>query len=239
LTAATRITDVKLALGRRLAYVGLFLTPGILAAVVAVRDWPIFLVAILWTATAAGYPVVRRKLPWPTGVWPTGDQVMFGALLIAATVLTMAGHAAARPVALDLWGNPEVVRVESVDRFDGRRKKKPVSTFCYTVARPGGQLMPGEICRESDEFQVGSSITVLVDPAGLVAPETPDRASGTRLTRPRGFALGLIIFIVLLGGITGGDAWRRPKPPEPAARRGRIASLGPTPRRRRESSRRR
>jgi hypothetical protein len=148
------------------------------------------------------------------------------ALPLAVAVFGVAGFFAARLVALDLWGEPESVRVDSVERDHRVRGDEQVSESCYRLTRPDGTPVIGRICRDNDEFATRATITVLADPAGLVAPETPDRVAGLRLTLPRGLALGAFAVIVVTG-LTSGGTTRRPASP---ARRARTTARPPTPR---------
>ncbi|WP_146169322.1 hypothetical protein [Actinoplanes italicus] len=215
-------------LGRRLAYTALFLTPGIFAAVASVRAWSVWLVALLVAVALLIYSLVRPSQARPAAGRSRWSAVVAVALPLAVAVFGVAGFFAARLVALDLWGEPETVRVDSVERAHRVRGDEQVSESCYRLTHPDGTPVTGRICRDTDEFATGATITVLADPAGWVAPETPDRVSGLRLALPRGLALGAFAVIVVAGLTTGGTT-RRSAPP---ARRGRTPTGPAAPRRR-------
>ncbi|MEU4626781.1 hypothetical protein AB0G04_43215 [Actinoplanes sp. NPDC023801] len=222
-------------LGRRLAYIGLLLTPGILAAVAAVRAWSGWLVVLLVAVALLVYSLLRPARTRPAGTRPLRTVLATGAVPIAVVVFGVASFFSARLVALDLWGEPQTVRVDGVERSDRARGDKQNSEFCYRLSRPGGEPVLGRICRTADEYAVGSRIEVLAEPTGLVAPETPDRVAGLRLALPRGLALGAFAVIVVAGAATGGNA-RRPASP---TRRARTTARPPAPRRRPAGPRRR
>jgi hypothetical protein len=227
-------------LGRRPAYIGLLLMPGILAAIASVRAWSGWLVVLLLAVALLVYSLLRPSRPRPAGARPLGSVLLAGVVPLAVVVFAVASFFAARLVVLDLWGAPGTVRVDSVERSDRTRGDERISEFCYRLSRPDGTSVTGRICRDTDEFRTGAPITVLIEPTGLVAPETPERASGLRLSLSRGLALAAFAVIVAGGFVTGGfvtgGATRRPTLP---ARRGRTATRPSAPRRRTGTSRRR
>jgi hypothetical protein len=218
-------------LGRRLAHIGLFLTPGIFAAVASVRAWSVWLVVLLVAVALLVYSLVKPSRPRPAGARSRGGALMTAVVPLAVVVFGVASFFSARLVALDLWGVPETVRVDSVERSHRARGDERVSDYCYHLSR-AGQPVTGKICRDTEEFAAGAPITVLIEPSGLVAPETPDRVAGLRLALPRGLALGAFVVIVVAGFLTGGTARRRPARPAPHAKRARTTARPPASRRR-------
>ena len=95
---------------------------------------------------------------------------------------------------------------QSVERFTRNEKVVGSIPTGGSTARPQAQRprrirVPGAA---SFQFQVGARVEVLAEPSGLVAPETPDHASGLRLSLPRGLALGALVVLVVavvIGGL--------------------------------------
>jgi hypothetical protein len=96
-------------------------------------------------------------------------------------------------------------------------------SYRYRLVDAGGQRVPGYLREEWERFTVGSHVEVVVDPGGLVRPETTDEVGDAKaiwIINGTGFAA--TVFMALWSA--------RTRPPEGAHRRGsggRQARPGP------------
>ncbi|MFR9795400.1 hypothetical protein ACL02U_05735 [Streptomyces sp. MS06] len=88
---------------------------------------------------------------------------------------------------------------ERLDPAQGRRARQAH----YTLLRRDGSRVPGpEMAPPSDLYHVGQVLTVIADPEGELAPETPGQADAT------GEVLGCGAFALAALGAVGWIAWR-------------------------------
>ncbi|WP_328474011.1 hypothetical protein OHA21_14030 [Actinoplanes sp. NBC_00393] len=229
-------------LGIRLGLVGCCLLPGAVAAAVDVRGWlpqwwpASVLLAVglhAWVRARAragrkGQDDTGYEKPWWTG-WL--DIAMF----VAMFALAVSMYSTARLIALDVWDSPTQVRVLVEDmNVSERRGGGFDEQFCYQLARLDGSKVPVELCRDVRAFSLDERITVLLEPTGLVGPETPQQVAG--LGGWRYLAPGLAVFLVaggwLLGPHLGRDETARTRAPT-ITRRVSIRSPRPPARGRR------
>ncbi|MGW4154522.1 hypothetical protein ACWEDF_15365 [Micromonospora chersina] len=127
-----------------------------------------------------------------------------------------------RLAVLALRGEPVVATVVDHDVTHYSTRSGGFDVHCYSLQRSDGAPLFGDICRHWDEeLAVGETLNVLVDPSGLIAPETPDEVADARIWQ----ALGLVSLVATLalcwvsGGLPSRVGSRRlpprrlPRPP--------------------------
>ncbi|MEU9829728.1 hypothetical protein [Micromonospora chersina] len=204
----------------RLSLIACFTAPGAVAAFTSLFAWSGWL-AIISSVIAL---VVASQLVLTQTVWQ-GASLPVKAVAMAAFVASLfwviAMMFAPRLTVLHLRGQPVVatVVVHDASRYYGRGGRQ--EEHCYRLQRPDGGPIFGDICRDSEEFAVGETLTVLVDPSGLIAPETPSEVAAARFWQIPGL-VSLVATLVLCwvtGGLTprvaNGHLVRRrlPRPP--------------------------
>ncbi|MFD0742041.1 hypothetical protein ACFQ1L_09280 [Phytohabitans flavus] len=142
--------------------------PGLIAAVGDLAGWP------SWVAIAGlvAAELTVCLLVWTPSVW-TAASLAVKTLAVAAGIasffwmITMTQ--APRLTVLALRGEPVIAEVVEHDVIDYGRHEE----HCYRLQRANAVAIPGRICRSRDELTKGRTVTVLVDPGGLIAAETP------------------------------------------------------------------
>jgi hypothetical protein len=192
------------ALSHRVVLLGCFGVPGIIAAVadlLGLGSW-VWVGGLVLGIVAASLFVLNE-------VW---DRASFGVKAIAATLgvasafWTIGMAFAPRLTLLAIRGETTQVQVvgRSVTHVPGTRGG--YDEYCYRLVRADGGVLPGRICRESDEFVVGETLEVLADRDGWFAPET----TGSEADASAWWyvALGGLIPTLAVGWILGGLAHR-------------------------------
>ncbi|MFE9695146.1 hypothetical protein [Micromonospora sp. NPDC005806] len=203
----------------RLSLIACFTAPGGIAALASLFAWSGWL-AVISSVIAL---VVASQLVLTQTVW-RGASLTVKAVAMAAFVASVfwviAMMFAPRLTVLDLRGQPVVATVVDHDASHVGRGEE----HCYRVQRTDGSPIFGDICRDSDEFAVGETMTVLVDPSGLIAPETPSEVADARFWQITGL-VSLVATLVLCwvtGGltpcVTDGHLVRRRLPRSPRSR---------------------
>ncbi|MGW9196698.1 hypothetical protein [Micromonospora chersina] len=144
-------------------------------------------------AAAVVAAVGASAVAWMDRVWSEESLVVKAcamAAVVAFFLWTFAMTEAPRLTVLALWGDPVVARVVDDDVIHQYRS----DMHCYSLQRGDGTPLFGSICRQEDDFAVGERLTVLVDPSGLIAPETPDEVADARIFQ----ILGLVSFVATL-----------------------------------------
>ncbi|MBB4752691.1 hypothetical protein [Actinoplanes lobatus] len=177
---------------RRVRLLACMITPALVAAVADIRGWRLWLLVLTLAVTLL---VVGLLIPART--WKREDRydkVPIAGMVFAALVLFAAMNWGARLIVLGVFGHTGTAHVSSVSiSLDTEnRGGRILRENCYRLTRLDGSPLPGTICRRdrypgNDEFGVGDDITVLLDPAGLVAPEVPGRVRWAWI--PGGLAL--------------------------------------------------
>ncbi|PWU44972.1 hypothetical protein DLJ46_23295 [Micromonospora globispora] len=177
--------------------------PGLIAALaslIALPDW-VPLAAVVVAA------LVVSQLVWTRGMWRAASfavKTLTVATFLASTFWMMAMTQAPRTTVLALRGKPVVATIVKHDITHYPGRSGGYDEHCYRLERTDSTPVFGRICRDSDEFTVGDRITLLVDPSGLIAPETPDEVAYARSWQ----IMGLVSLVATLalcwisGGLT-------------------------------------
>ncbi|MFG3580889.1 hypothetical protein [Micromonospora chersina] len=204
----------------RLSLIACFTAPGAVAALTSLFAWSGWL-AIISSVIAM---VVASQLVVTQTVWQRASlavKAVAMAAFVASLFWVIAMMFAPRLTVLHLRGQPVVATVVDHDagRYYGRGGRQ--EEHCYRLQRTDGSPIFGDICRDSDEFAVGEKLTVLVDPSGLIAPETLSEVAAARFWQIPGL-VSLVATLALCwvtGGLTphvaNGHLGRRrlPRPP--------------------------
>ncbi|MGR6318806.1 hypothetical protein Q2K19_31970 [Micromonospora soli] len=143
--------------------------------------------------------VVASVLVW-NSVWSEASLAVKAVAMAAFVasffwVLTM--MEAPRLTVLALHGEPVVATVVDHDVAHYSTRSGGFDVHCYSLRLSDGTPLFGDICRHwDDEFAVGETLTVLVDPSGLIAPETPDEVADARIWQILGL-VGLVATLAL------------------------------------------
>ncbi|MET8833469.1 hypothetical protein ABZV78_06075 [Micromonospora sp. NPDC004540] len=190
----------------RLWLIACFTAPGGVAALADLFAWSEWL-PVLATVAAV---LVASRLVLSEEVWTTASLVVKAVVMaafVASLLWMIAMMFAPRLTVLDLRGEPVVATV--VDHDAGRYLNRGSSDdqHCYRLQRTDGSPLFGELCRGWEEFAVGETMTVLVDPGDVIAPETPEKVAEARFWQV-GLAglVGLLATVALCwlaGGLTG------------------------------------
>lgn len=205
--------------GRRLSLVACFTVPGVIAALADLFAWPddLPIVALVIAVVVAGV------LVWPNRVWREASLAVKAVALaafIASFFWAIAMFQAPRLTVLALHGEPVVATVVDHDVTHHSTRSGGYDVHCYSLQRTDGTPLFGDICRDwDDEFAVGERLTVLADPSGLIAPETPDEVADARFWQI--FGLVSLVMTLALCWVSGGLAVgsghlvprRLPRPP--------------------------
>ncbi|WP_139131902.1 hypothetical protein [Micromonospora chersina] len=204
----------------RLSLIACFTAPGAVAALTSLFAWSGWL-AIISSVVAL---VIASQLVLTQTMWQRASlavKAVAMAAFVASLFWVIAMMFAPRLTVLDLRGQPVVATVvdHDVNRYHGRGGKQ--EEHCYRLQRTDASPVFGKICRDWDEFAVGETLTVLVDPSGLIASETPGEVAAARFWQIPGL-VSLVATLVLCwvtGGLTprvaNGHLVRRrlPRPP--------------------------
>lgn len=162
------------------------------------EDVPI--VAMVIAVVAASVLVLDRR------VWSEASLAV-RAVVIAAFLASffwmVAMYTAPRLTVLALRGEQVTATVVDHDVTHHRTRSGGYDVHCYRLQRGDGTRLYGKICRDwGDEFTVDETLTVVTDPSGVIAPETPDEVAGTRVWQ----IFGLVSLVATLGlcWVTGG-----------------------------------
>ncbi|MCW3820397.1 hypothetical protein ONA91_38800 [Micromonospora sp. DR5-3] len=185
----------------RLSLIACFTVPGGVAALTSLFAWSGWL-AVISSVIAL---VVASQLVLTETVWKSASLTVKAvaiAAFVASVFWVIAMMFAPRLAVLDLRGQPVVATVVDHDasRYYGRGGKG--EQHCYRLQRTDGSPIFGDICRDRDEFAVGETMTVLVDPSGLIAPETPSEVADARFWQIPG--LVSLVAALVLCWVTGG-----------------------------------
>ncbi|MFU8855053.1 hypothetical protein ACNAW0_29420 [Micromonospora sp. SL1-18] len=172
--------------------------------------------------------VVAGVLVW-NSVWREASLAVKAVALatfLASFFWAIAMFQAPRLTVLALHGEPVVATVVDHDVTHYSTRSGGFDVHCYSLQRGDGTPLFGDICRDwDDEFAVGERLTVLADPSGLIAPETPDEVADARFWQI--FGLVSLVATLALCWVSGGlhHAWvaaasrRDPVPRPPRSRR--------------------
>ncbi|MFU8875780.1 hypothetical protein, partial [Micromonospora sp. SL4-19] len=199
----------------RLSLIACFTVPGGVAVLASLFAWSQWLAVFsLVIAMVVASQLVLTQTVW-RGASLTVKAVAMAAF-VASVLWVLAMVVAPRLTVLDLRGQPVVATV--VDHDVSRSGKQ--TEHCYRLQRTDGNPIFGDICRDWDEFAVGETMTVLVDPSGLIAPETPGEVADARFWQIAG--LVSLVATLVLCWVTGGLTPRvadahlvRRRPPRP------------------------
>ncbi|MFU8855178.1 hypothetical protein ACNAW0_30090 [Micromonospora sp. SL1-18] len=186
----------------RLSLIACFTAPGLISALADLFSWPEWVPLAAWVIAL----LVASQLVLTQSVWseaPLATKAAALAAAVASLFWMLAMMDAPRLTVLALRGEPEVARVvdHDVAHYPGRGGGHDV--HCYSLQRTDGTPIRGNICRDrDDEFTVGGTTAVLVDPNGLIAPETPDEVAQARALQV--FGLVSLVATLVLCWVTGG-----------------------------------
>lgn len=204
----------------RLTLIACYTAPGGVAALTDLFAWSEWL-PVLSSVIAV---IVASQLVLTGGAWQAASLVL-KAVAVAAFVASLFWMItmmfAPRLTVLAVRGEPVVATVvhHEASRFLDRGSSD--DEHCYRLQRTDGSPIFGDICRGLDEFAVGDTVTVLVDPSGLIAPETPDEVADARFWQIPALVslLAMLALCWLTGGLTpraGSDQVVRRRLPRPA-----------------------
>lgn len=164
-----------------------------IAALADLFAWPedLPLVALVIAVVVAGV------LVW-NSVWREASLAVKAvalAALVASFFWVITMMEAPRLTVLALRGEPVVATVVDHDVTHHSTRSGGYDVHCYSLRRSDGTPLFGDICQHWDEeLAVGETLTVLVDPSGLIAPETPDEVADARSLQ----ILGLVSLVATL-----------------------------------------
>lgn len=187
----------------RLSLIACLTAPGVIAALadlIGLSDW----VPLIALGIAA---VVASKLVWTQSMWSAASfaiKTLAVATLMASLFWLIAMMQAPRVTVLAVRGEPVVARIVGHDVIHYPSRSGGNDDHCYTLQRTDSTPIFGGICRDSDRLSVGDTIIVLVDPSGLIAPETPDEVADARFWQI--LALVSLVATVVLCWVSGGLA---------------------------------
>jgi hypothetical protein len=211
-----------------------FVAPGVITAIGDVSAWPQWLTLLGWPVAM----IVASHLVWTR--WNAASVEFKGfalALCLASLFWTIAMLLAFRSTLLAVVGVSVDASVVDQDITRVPSRSGGYDLYCYSLQRIDGSSISGRICRYWAEFGVGDTMQVLVDPTGLVAPETPEGVAGVRPWQ----ILGLVSLVatLALGWINGGFAPSTRRSEENQRRvRNQVKASSPGPSRSRPRRRR-
>lgn len=190
--------------------------PGTVASLASLLAWPewVPVVAVVIAVVAASQLVLPRSV-WRAASLPV--KAIATVAFVAAIFWMIAMMFAPRLTILALRGEPVVARVVHHDatHYPGRGGGHDV--HCYNLQRIDGRPIFGNVCRDwPDEFTVGETVTVLVDPSNLIAPETPDEVATAGFWQI--FGLASFVATFALCWVAGGLTARPPSSRQPRGR---------------------
>ncbi|PWU44965.1 hypothetical protein DLJ46_23250 [Micromonospora globispora] len=170
--------------------------------------------------------VVAGVLVWPNRVWREASLAVKAVALAAfltSFFWAIAMFQAPRLTVLALHGEPVVATVVDHNVTHHTTRSGGYDVHCYRLQRTDGTPLFGDICRDwDDEFAVGERLTVLADPSGLIAPETPDEVADARFWQISGL-VSLVITLALCW-VSGGLVSHPGPVPLSGRPRGRLRS---------------
>ncbi|MGY0007647.1 hypothetical protein [Micromonospora sp. I033] len=185
----------------RLSLIACFTAPGGVAAVTDLFAWSEWLPVISSVIAL----LVASQLVLTVGVWEAASLVVKAAAMaafVASLFLMIAMMFAPRLTVLAVRGEPVAATVVDHDASRFLDRGSSDDEHCYRLQRTDGSPIFGEICRSLEDFAVGDRMTVLVDPSGLIAPETPDEVADARFWQIP--ALVSLLATLALCWLTGG-----------------------------------
>ncbi len=182
----------RVALGAELCLI--LIAPGVVAALGDLFAWPRWI-------PMAGFVAAFVLSFWLLGSNMSKDprlrvtSVMVVAVL-AACFWMIAMMYAPRLTILQVRGETMAASVVDHEVNHVSTRSGGYDRHCYRMQRDDATPIFGSICRDYEEFTVGETITILVDPGGHIAPETPDEIDDAGNWQIMGLvSLGLIIVL--------------------------------------------
>ncbi|SCL14960.1 hypothetical protein GA0070624_0574 [Micromonospora rhizosphaerae] len=186
----------------RLSLIACFTAAGAVAALADLFAWEesLPIVAFVIAVVVAGALVLDQRV-WSAASLRVKAAAM--AAFVASFFWLIAMMYAPRLTVLALRGEPVVASVVDHDVTHYSSRSGGYDVHCYSLQRTDGSPIFGDICRHSDdEIIEGETISVLVDPSGLIAPETPDEVADARFWQIPG--LVSLVATLVLCWVTGG-----------------------------------
>ncbi|WP_433797297.1 hypothetical protein [Actinoplanes sp. CA-252034] len=192
-------------LADRLRLIAWCSAPGLAAAVGSFRAWPLrwvclgIVVGVFLVAVARQRP--GRPAGKPAEKGPLRDALGF-LLFLASIVFAFVALNVARPGVLGLVGRPDVAYIGARDaeKVPTRSSREKIE-YCYHLLRADGSEMTGRVCRDDRSYDRGEAVEVMIEPTGLIAPETRAEVVESAWIANIGVgAFAVICVAALLGG---------------------------------------
>jgi hypothetical protein len=163
--------------GRTATILGLYVAAALVAGLMAFTRLPGALPTFAVLLVGIGAIQARYWLTRGRG-WtlPRAAVILAGVEMLAGFVFVVTTFYGSNASVLALRGATVQATVIDTSTATARRGS---TTHLYELAGPAGRPIPGRLS-DSDAFHVGDQVVVLVDPDGLVDPETPRKVAAAR-----------------------------------------------------------